>query len=391
MICTGDISEGARESALAEVEYTAALDAFERAGLPLLDALGTHEPRAVHQRIGLPRFSAWLGGPIHTPWFSFDTPGARFILLDYLDLAPGNPQALWFGERLLSAPPHRPVFVFGHGPFADFARPFFSHPPMQRVFERLFTERTPTVYFCGHTHNQAVTLHQRRGGRFAQVKCSSVGSPYLPFEPLERRRVLLLEDGAEFLWGCLEDQHPGYWICDLEDSGELQARWYGVERGLAAEILVPPSAGTLQILRRPRFDETAALTPGDLPLIKNAMLELAMAGDARGDFECRLNGIPLGCLPPNTGLAARRALPLTAEAVAALGRHNTLELRPGRARAWLAEAARIVAHTLDGRRLCSRIPNTIFAAGAFAERTRGQQRATPVPPDRALPIPIRLE
>jgi len=209
VLCTGDISEGSRDPTLAEAEYIEVLDAFSRNGLTVLDALGTHEPRAVHLRVGIPRFAEFIGRLLDAAWFAFDAPGGRFIMVDYLDLTPGNPQARWFGQMLLSAPVGKPIFVFAHAPFANFARPFFSHAPMQRVFESVFARRCPTVCFCGHTHNQALSYHRRAGGTFTQIKCSTVGSPALPPDPLESCRVLLLEDGDKFFWGTLEDLLPG--------------------------------------------------------------------------------------------------------------------------------------------------------------------------------------
>jgi len=389
VLCTGDISEGCRDSDLAEAEYVAALDVFSRSGLTVLDALGTHEPRVVHLRVGVPRFAEFIGQNLETAWFSFDTAGARFVVLDYLDLAPGGVQARWFEERVMTAPAHAFIFVFGHAPFANFARPFFSHAPMQRVFETVFARRSPTVYFCGHTHNQALTRHRRTGGMFLQIKCSSVGSPALPADPLEAVRVLLLEKDDRFYWGTLEDRLPGYWICDFTGDNSLRAQWFGVGRGRVAEVLISASGAAPEVLSTPEFS-AAQLTVHDLPMIQDVTLELAMAGDVHGDFECVLNGAALGCLPPNTGLAARRGLPLSQPAITALRPINVLEIRPGKSRSWLAEGARLVARTLDGRRLCSPIPKKILAAGEYAERAGGRPLVQVVSGDRTAVFSIDL-
>ncbi len=375
-ICTGDICEGgahARPGVL-ERELREVLGHFERAGLPMVNARGTHEPRDIYPEAALPAFSRALGRKIERNWFHFDTPAGRFAVIEYLTLAPGNEQAAWLEDACLSIPADTPLFLVAHAPFANFARPLFSHRPMQTVLADLFGRRRPTIFFCGHTHNQALSWHRMGDGGFAQVKGSSVGSPGLRPEPLATRHVLLLDEADICFFGVPEDQAPGYWVFDAEPRG-LVGSWYGIGRGrlgrarFALDGKTPPD-----ILDAPEFN-SPELRVADLPLVRTATLELFTYGIESNDLECILNGVSLGRLPAGGGFAARRFLPLSKAAIRTLSARNELRLGTPTARAMFAGAARITALAHDGRALASRIPPHLYAAGRFVDELRGSYPA----------------
>jgi hypothetical protein len=280
-----------------------------------------------------------------------------------------------------------PLFVFTHAPPMNFARPFFSHEPMQQVLNELFALRPPTILFCGHTHNQALTYHRRATGAFVQVKGSTVGFPDAPIEPLENRHVLLLGKEDTYFWGVPEDQCPGYWVLDVTKEGIL-AGWYGIGHGLLGRVRLSPTGGEPVVEKKPVFT-VKHLRVGDLPLAQQASVEAFMSGDKRGDFEFILNDHSLGRMAPNANYAGRHSLPLTKPAIASLTARNTLKVVKGSATSWLLGGVRITARTFDGRFLVSPIPKYIAASNDYAERTAGDPRFQIVGPD--VPIAVALE
>jgi hypothetical protein len=366
-ICTGDISEGSTDSDLARRELDEVFNVFEEAGLAVLNAKGTHEPESCYGEICYPRFSAILGEKIDKNYFSFQNKCGRFVIIDYLALEPGNEQAIWLKEQCASSPHDSPLFLFAHAPMVDFARPFFSCESMQSVLSDIFKDRLPTVFFCGHTHNQAFTAHLTLQGYFAQIKGSSVGFPDIPIENLKDRHVLLLKEKDTYYWGVPEDQCPGYWIMDIKGR-IVTASWYGVGRGLLGQASLSVDGTAPKIIEKSDF-KVDQIQIEDLPFIRDASLEVFMSGDIKGDFEFILNDCSLGHMAANSSFAGRRTLPLTKNAVKSLSESNELKIVKGDSTSWILSGARLVAHTYTGKYCVSRIPQTILAAGAYAEKT----------------------
>jgi len=392
VICTGDISEGGLSGDASETqdllrgELREVFELFAGAELPLLNALGTHEPAELYPEIAWPHLARVLGGELDRNYYVHDTEAAQFVVLDYLRLAPGSEQAAWLRDACLSAPAQKPLFLVAHAPMTLIARPFFSHTPMQTVLDEVFKERVPTAFLCGHTHNQAFSWHRKGTGGLVQIKGSSVGFPAAPVEPLTQRHVLLHPNGDVVYWGVPEDQCPGYWIFDVTEEGVL-AGWYGIGRGLLGQAQLGLDGRAPAILKRPPF-APSPLCIADLPMIREASLEVYMSGDKAGDFAFELNGVPLGRMSSNECFAARRSVPLSRPALRSLVGENTLCVMPGASDAWLLGSARIAAMTYDGRRLYSEIPDALLVAGRYAEQAQDDARFIAV--DARAPVVTRL-
>lgn len=367
-VCTGDLCEGARrpDASVPRRELRAVFDHFAVAGLTVFNARGTHEPAADYAAEGLPRFAAALGRTIPEPYFAIDTSWARCVLIEYLTIAPGNRQAEWVAEQCLGAPRDRPLFVFAHAPLANFARPGFSHEPMRQVLNGLFAQRPPAVFFCGHTHNQALSHHRTPGGGFVQIKGSTVGFPAAPLEDLAWRHTLLLEPADRFFWGVPEDVAPAYWLVDVAPA-KITATWHAVGRGPLGSIRLRLDGSPPDVLSTPPFPDLR-LRATELPLLRHAALEYFMLGDGAGELRFELNGIPLGVARPNGTYAARRHLDLPQAALASLRPLNEVTVAPGDAASWLLGSLRLSVETYDGRRLASRIVPELLACGPVAER-----------------------
>jgi hypothetical protein len=390
VLCTGDLVEGGgAEPALLRRELEEVFARLSEADLPILNARGTHEPKSLYAEVARPLFSGVIGEEVSEDYCAFDAPAGRFVLLDYLSLEPGSAQARWLRERCESAPEGVPLFVFAHAPLVNFARPFFSHEPMQKVLNDVFSRRPPTALFCGHTHNQAFTHHHRECGSFVQIKGSTVGFPDLPVEPLERRHVLLLEKGDAFYWGVPEDHAPGYWILDVSGR-DIVADWYGIGRGLLGRARLSAAGEPPVILRRPAFEDRR-LRLADLPLVRHASLEASMSGDRGSGFEFVLNGEPLGRMPANASYAARRSVPLTKRALGSLCARNELRIERGPAGSWLLGGLRIAVSTHDGRTLFSPVSSELIACGDCARRAGGDARFRKVGPEGPVVIHLRID
>ena len=389
VICTGDIVEGgAGEPSVIRRELEEVFARFSEAKLPILNAKGTHET-GIYSEVALPLFSSLLGEKITENYFVVDRGGARLVVLDYLKLAPGTKQAQWLRDCLQSTPEGMPLFIFAHAPFVLSARPFFSYEPMQQVLNDVFSRRPPTVFFCGHTHNQAFTYHRRGYGAFVQIKGSSEGFPAAPIEPLEIRHVLLLGEEDTYYWGTLEDQCPAYWILDVS-GGSILASWYGVGYGLLGQAQLSIAGEEPVILKRPAF-RVNYLCANDLPLVQQASLEACMYDGGKGDFEFCLNGERLGFMAPNNYFAPRRFLPLTKGAIVSLKARNEITVVRGSAPSWLLGGVRIVAWTYDGRRLVSRVPPHLLGCGDYAKRTAGDPNFKMVGPEESVCIDLNID
>jgi len=389
-VCTGDISEGARrpDAGVPRRELREVFDRFAAAGLTVFNARGTHEPAADYAAEVLPRFSAALGRSVVEPYFAVDTPWARFVLIEYLSIAPGNRQAAWVAEQCLSAPAELPLFVFAHAPLANFARPGFSHEPMRQVLSGVFAQRPPTVFFCGHTHNQALSYHRTPGGGFVQIKGSTVGFPASPLEDLSRRHLLDLGPGDRYYWGSPKDLAPAYWLVDVA-PGRIEAAWHALGQGPLGRIRIRQDGAAPEVLSAPSFPDLL-LRPADLPLLRHATLEYFMLGEGAGELRFELNGIALGVARPNGTYAGRRHLDLPQAALASLAAANRLDVHPGKAASWLLGSVRLSGETYDGRRLAWPIVPEFLACGAAAERYGRRAACRCVTPGEAVVLDLAL-
>lgn len=390
-VCTGDIVEGARrpDAAVPGNELTEVFTRFSDAGLPVLNARGTHEPRAEYTEIALPRFSEFIGTPVTSCYFSHDADNARFVLLDYLSLAPGSDQAVWFQEQCATVPPGRSLFVFAHAPLANFARPLFSHRPMQEVLKSVFSEYPPTVFFCGHTHNQALSYHRLGNTGFTQIKGSGVGFPANPLERLADRHALLLDAEDTCYWGVAEDVAPGYWICEAGTDG-TDAAWYGIGRGRLARIRIPSHRGKPpEIVAGPDFPDLQ-LRKDDLPLVRTAALEYFLRSPEDGGITVSLNGINLGQAPAGRYYAARNLLPVPPGALVTLRDTNRLVLETHFSACWMLGGLRLVVTTLDGRYLTTRCHQKVMMNGDYAAEL-GQHPLVETVPEGQTTVEIDLK
>src|SRR5205807_493328 len=107
--------------------------------------------------------------------YEFSAGGRRFVFVDCREGWERDGTRTWLqglrgrlgeGERL---------FVFAHQPLFPVARIYFSDPPFVRAMREALDGCAAEAYFCGHTHNQAVTYHPGVGrDGILQVKTAVV-------------------------------------------------------------------------------------------------------------------------------------------------------------------------------------------------------------------------
>ena len=290
--------------------------------------------------------------PRKKEYFAFSKENSYFIFLDYTDW--GKEQKDFLISELEKGKGYSHVFVFAHAPLYLLARHFFHPGIFASEVKDILSRYEIDVYFCGHTHNQAVSRH----GDLLQIVCSSVGYADAPAYPLESFHRIGPAD--RYFWGFPEDHQPGFWIVDV--NGEKvdcfwkslcnQAELHLAQRGRAIESVPPHLDQVSTVLEEP-----------DLWQIQCAWLNIFSAFKGKNDSEVAFNGIPLGSVPENACYAARRFILLPQEAVSSLRNKNELSIRFPSEGAFALGSVTLDLLLLDGRRIRSKVSPELFTNG----------------------------
>jgi hypothetical protein len=339
VVHTGDLAETGNREPAGSRELQTGLSLLRGIGAPLLLCRGNHDGRQAWQDI--------CGGFSPARW---DGDGVHLFTLDYPGLAPRDQFTRL--ERELDTDCNRPggadghLFLVAHAPAYALARPFFTDRAYAEALAALAVRYPLEAIFCGHTHNQAWSLHPLAGGgRWLQVKGVAVGFPGLPAQPLAAVRAICVPSGGKLLWGYLEDGAPGWNELVLEGERAV-LRWHRLGAGVQAEARWR-RPGDLEMVRRP---EQAGLPTGPLTAdgrVRAARLHLAGYGGGEGR-RVRLNGEDIGVLPALGSFAPRQSLGLPPGLVCAQNQ-VAIETSPGDR--LLIGALAIEAALDDGRTL----------------------------------------
>jgi predicted phosphodiesterase len=317
---TGDLAEhGNREPAGAR-ELSAGMRALRSLDAPLLLCRGNHDGNR-----------AWpdLCGP-EAP-LQWEQDGVHLFLLDDPTFAAPDQfvrleQALESATQAIAEHGGR-LFLAAHEPAYAVARPFFTDRVYAKRLADLAARFPIEALFCGHTHNQAWSLHPMPGGRrWLQVKGAAIGFPGLPTQRLDAVRAICGGPaGCELLGGYLEDGAPG-WNELIVDAEWATLRWHALGVGVQMELRWR-RPGEVDVVRRP---PRTALPTGPLPTDATrtaARLHLAGYGGGAGR-QLSLNGKVVGTIPALGSFAPRLSVPLPPELVQARN-VISIETRPG--------------------------------------------------------------
>jgi 3',5'-cyclic AMP phosphodiesterase CpdA len=377
IVQTGDLLHGdasSEEDLLAEARE--ALDALRSLGAPVWLAQGnhdvTHEPasRRVWDAVVRPHLARQLGRSLDHDYFHFSASGARFFVLDYRDTGPE--QMAWLRKALredgAAGGGDERVFLVAHAPLYPVARPFFSEPAFTEGVRQAIGDRPVDTYFCGHTHNQCVSLHPWGGtageqatGRLLQVQSAVMGEPGREPIPLMAVRAPLHAGSPEVLWGYLEDTAPG-WVHGTVDDGAVTLEWQALGRG-RGEWLRWREPGVAEAMEAPQA-APAGLGREDARRIRSGRVFMAFWGSEDPEKEVRLNGVPIGCAPVTDWYSPRSCVPIPAEALGAVRQMNEVVIANPRGEEFVVGGVYLEVTLDDGRRVRSTPSDFLFATGS---------------------------
>lgn len=335
--------------------------------MPVWLAAGNHDldedaaSRNVWNRVQRAHLARQLGAEPEGNWYAVSAPGARFLVLDYRDDGVG--QMAWVrrqaeesrraGERL---------FLVAHAPLYDIARPFFSRPAFTSALLEAQGDVPVDAYFCGHTHNQSVSLVSRGSSapRLLQAEGAVVGEPNREPVPLLSVRSLLQQGSPELFWGYLEDSAPG-WLELTCDAGEAGLTWRPVGQG-ARESARWREPGQVDAHHAPA-PPAAGLGPDDARRIAAARVYLAFWNSSDPEKEVRLNGVPIGTAPVADWYSPDRFVTVPPEALGCVRRMNEVTVANPRGERFAVGGAFIEVTLEDGRVVRSTASDFLVVVG----------------------------
>lgn len=369
IISTGDFVEGGmQEKEKTYEEMKEAWRIMNSAGCPFLMAKGTHENAGAYNDIVLPEMSKYLRQVLEKAYFSYRKENCVFFFLDYLNYISGGEQDKWLEENLRRASVEdMRIFVIAHPPLYNWGRHFFNEPEFINRMIELFSKYPVDGYFCGHTHNQAVSFHGTDMNKgYLQVMASSVGFTDMGFVGLEEfHRIAEFTENDHFFWGVLEDSSPGFYILEIEGE-KTTLQWITHRGGIAATLSLAGRMTFPAEVRPPEYRKTVSeISSSDPRQIKSACLHSYGIYRNTGRSSMLLNGVPLGRLPTNPVYAARRFIPLDRSAIKALGMNNTLEIVLPADEQFVIGSISLELLLYDNRIIHSEVAPELFVRGDF--------------------------
>jgi len=337
VLSTGDFVEGGMDSDEIHTyqEMEQGWQMLKELGCPVMIAKGTHEGHGkqtgakAYQDIVLPGMSKMLKQTIENTYFSYEQESNLFIILDYLSYKTGEAQDLWLEETLQEkSDKAEHIYIFAHPPLYNWGRHFFTEPEFRKRLTALCGKYPVDVYFCGHTHNQAISFHQTNSDKlgYLQVMGSSVGYPDMDiFALTEFHSPAEFSANDHYLSGIFEDSAPGFYLIDA-DKDKMNIKWHSI-LNCTAEFASDERRKKPSPLQLPTYRASEKhLQNSDFDQIKSASLYIfGYYGDGNST-ELKFNGISLGPLPCNVSYAARRYLALDIKALLSIQRENHVEL-----------------------------------------------------------------
>ncbi len=373
-------------------------------GIPFYIAIGNHDRRSAYEKNALPIFSKHLRRTLTASDYSFDRGNCHFLILDCMQ-RDFTEQLSWAEEDLKTAvanPKIEHIFAAGHYPLWIVARSGFTNQAYTKPFAELLARYGADAYFCGHTHNNSVTVRLVGGKPLTQIMgCAVVEegrlfqlapflkhirpaptNPYRPgLLPLdESRHIFIPPDELKFYWGYQEGSTSSYNLVTVRGR-KVTVDWHVLGSGIlrSYEWTKP---GQLVNTREPASTPVGEVRDEDLRKIQRAWCYTApwtKAEAVRAPLE--INGIPAGvCMMTKKEVAYSPfwnmlEIPLTPEAVAGLRRTNTLLVKnPNRKEFGIAHLF-LLAQLEDGRMIKSDIAPAVFASFPMTD----QERFFPVP------------
>lgn len=255
LLQTGDFFHASRDTDW-ESEASYAFKHFSSTiGMPFYIAIGNHDKRKAYEKNALPIFSRQLGRTLGTSYYSFDRGNCHFIMLDCVQ-RDFTEQLAWAQADLKAAianPKIEHIFAVGHYPLWIVARSGFTNQAYAKPFAELLGSYGIDAYFCGHTHNNTVTVRLVGGKPLMQIMgCAVVeegrlfqlapflkhmrpvpADPYRPgLLPLEEsRRIFIPPDELKHYWGYQEGGTSAYNVVTIQGR-KVRVDWHVLGKGI---------------------------------------------------------------------------------------------------------------------------------------------------------------
>lgn len=374
LISTGDFVEGCMPDDRGKTfrEMTQGWEFMKKSGCPCLIAKGTHEGSGekdagaeAYREIVLPGMSAQTGMSVSREYFRYDKEDCVFLQLDYLAYDIGGEQDIWLEEQLKDATAQQKrIFIAAHPPLYNWGRHFFNEPEFIKRLTALCHAYPVDAYFCGHTHNQALSFHECGGGTgFLQVMGSTVGCPGLGLYALSEFHALAeFTPGDHYLWGIHEDCVPGFYLIEIDDDG-MRVEWNSFKGDVASAYIKGRRTQPVEV----KVPEYAALQhcleASDLKQVKSALIYVYGLYHDVENTRVYFNGVDLGALPSNTAYAARRYVPLNNEALKTLTKDNEIRIQLPGQDVFVIGSISLEVVLLDNRFVRSQVSPELFVCG----------------------------
>jgi len=324
LVQTGDIVAGNCDNSKMDVlEMEEALDVLTGIEKPVLTAKGNHDDNDAYQKVILPYLSGVLNRDLSKTYYTFVYDDSYFVFIDDLDFVQGNLENEWLIKELRKGKDSNHLFLFGHAPLFPVARPFFTDPEFVRAVVPLLRDNPIDGYFCGHTHNQALTSHLLHNRRFFQAKSSIIGYPDRGCVPLKHVRTLL-SGNYDYHWGYLEDSCPG-WLHVEVNGKKAKVTWH-LFPSRRIGIFEWQGRGKIEIIETPEIEAPCTINESALKRIESAKLHLATYHSEDTAKAVWLNGKKIGYVPRGDSFAPRMTVEIPSDALSAIGMENTVEI-----------------------------------------------------------------
>lgn len=298
LVHSGDLVEGTGVPAsFREEEMRYALEVMSAAQIPCVFARGNHDAKNPFAAVVRPANASTLGMTLDSDNFWFDAGNARFVFVDWQSVKPGEPSARWLEETLQAARARPHVFVVAHSPVWNIGRPFMRDLGLAQTLPSLAGRFGIDALICGHTHNQAITLHRTEGRPLLQVMTTAIGWGEQRFLPLDQVKTWLPpRDSLNWNWpGYLENSAPGWCLVEVEGP-QATLRW----RDFANEdhvVIRWRKRGAVKEIARRKTPVPARPTADDLRRARRGWLCLSLFAAGQAAKEVRLGDMVLGEFP----------------------------------------------------------------------------------------------
>ena len=329
VIHTGDLVHGHCDSQDDNTRETLEAHALmQTLDVPVFFAMGTHDgvvtqpdtahvdalikpAIAKHSVLQTPSALA-LGVASTETYYSFVREDSLFIILDYTIYRKGEQQSIFLRETLEKSRQYSHVFLFAHPPLIPIGRPFFTKEEFAADLLELCRRYRPDAYFCGHTHNQIVSLHKLGDYMLPQLQTVSTGysdGEMIPY--LDVRRFLPSYEDCRVGWAYMEDSPPGFYLVHV-DGVQVNIEWHVMNIGCSGAFVIRRDMG-VEFTKLPTFTSKKLTKLPELRDIRAIRVRGTGTGIRQGELTYTLNGYQLTGSPWLEYFDARRVISLGQE------------------------------------------------------------------------------